>query len=181
MIGAALRSAVFLDRDGVINRSVVRGGKPYPPDTLEDFELLPGAAEAMRRLRAAGRLVIVATNQPDVATGKQRREVVEAMHQRLRDAQLVDDVEVCWHVDADGCACRKPRPGMLLAAAARWRIDLSRSVMVGDRWRDIEAGQAAGCRTIYVRQDYAEKAPERPDLVVGSLAEAVETLLSWTA
>ncbi len=171
-----MRKAVFLDRDGVVNRAVVRNGKPYPPDTLEQFELLPGAADAMRQLRAAGWLVIVATNQPDVATGKQLREVVEAMHRRLFDERLVDDIKVCFHIDADGCACRKPLPGMLLDAAREWGVELSASWLVGDRWRDIEAGQAAGCRTVFIDYGYAEKRP-RPDAVVVSLAAAAQLIL----
>ncbi|MBI2770776.1 MAG: HAD family hydrolase [Burkholderiales bacterium] len=166
-----MRKAVFLDRDGVINRGVVRDGKPYAPTTLADFQLLPGAAEAMKALRAAGWLVIVATNQPDVATGKQSLATVNAMHQQLRDAGLVDDIKVCFHVDADHCACRKPKPGMLLEAAREHDIDLAASWMVGDRWRDIEAGQAAGCRTLFIDYGYAEKQPERPDGVVASLAD----------
>lgn len=176
-----MRKAVFLDRDGVINRSEVRGGKPYAPTRAEDFELLPGAAKAMAALRAAGWLVIVVTNQPDLATGKQSRASMDAMHQPLRDGGLVDDIKVCPHVDADNCACRKPRPGMLLDAAREWDIDLAASIMVGDRWRDIEAGQAAGCRNIFVNHGYAEKQPERPDAVVASLAQAQQLIAHWTA
>jgi D-glycero-D-manno-heptose 1,7-bisphosphate phosphatase len=173
-----MRPAVFLDRDGVINRAVVSNGKPYPPASLEAFELLPGVVEAVAALRAAGFLIIVATNQPDVATGKQRLEVVEAMHDRLRRELAVDDIRVCCHVDADGCACRKPRPGMLLEAARQWDIALEASVMVGDRWRDIEAGRAAGCRTVFIDYGYAEPRPEAPDVIVDSLAAASRWILS---
>lgn len=176
-----MRKAVFLDRDGVINRSEVRGGKPYAPTRVEDFELLPGAAEAMQALRADGWLVIVATNQPDISTGKQSQATLDAMHQPLYDAGLVDGIKVCPHVDADHCACRKPRPGLLLDAAREWGIDLAASIMVGDRWRDIEAGQAAGCRTIFVDHGYTEKQPEHPDAVVASLAEAQKLIARWTA
>ena len=176
-----MRTAVFLDRDGVINRSEVRGDKPYAPTRVEDFELLPGAADAMKALRAAGWLVIVATNQPDIATGKQTLATLNAMHQRLRDAGLVDDIRVCCHVDGDQCDCRKPRPGLLIQAAREHGIDLAASWMVGDRWRDIEAGQAAGCRTVFVDHGYAEKQPERPDGVVASLAQAQAFIVQWTA
>ena len=172
-----MKRAVFLDRDGVINRAVVRDGKPYPPAGLEDFELLPGVEGAAAALRAAGYLVVVVTNQPDVATGKQRREVVEAMHDRLRASGLCDDIRACYHTDADDCDCRKPKPGMLLAAARELRIDLPRSHMVGDRWRDVAAGKAAGCTTYFIDSGYRERQPDRPDAVVASLAEAAQQIL----
>lgn len=131
----------------------------------------------MRALRTAGWVLVIATNQPDVATGLQRREVVDAMHQRLRDAHLVDDIKVCFHVDADHCACRKPLPGMLLDAAHEHGIDLRASWMVGDRWRDIEAGQAAGCRTLFIDYHYPEKRPVA-DHIIASLAEAASLILA---
>jgi D-glycero-D-manno-heptose 1,7-bisphosphate phosphatase len=173
-----MRPAVFLDRDGVINRAVVRNGKPYPPASLEAFELLPGVVEAVAALRAAGYVIVIATNQPDVATGKQSREVVDAMHDRLRRELAVDDIRVCFHVDADGCACRKPRPGMLVEAARQWNLDLAASVMVGDRWRDIAAGRAAGCRTAFIDYGYAEPRPEAPDIIVDSLSAASRWILA---
>jgi D-glycero-D-manno-heptose 1,7-bisphosphate phosphatase len=168
-----VRAAVFLDRDGVINRAFVRAGKPYPPDTLEQFELLPGAAQAMRSLREAGFLVIVVTNQPDVATGKQSRDVVEAMHRQLRDAGLCDDILACFHTQADHCDCRKPRPGMLLEAARIWQIDLTASYMVGDRWRDVDAGNAAGCTSIFIDHGYTEPQPIHTERRAESLADAL--------
>lgn len=173
-----MRRAVFLDRDGVINQASIRNGKPYPPSTLEEFKLLPGVTGAIQALRAAGFLVIVVTNQPDVRTGAQRRKVVETMHAHLTALSLCDAVKVCYHIDADDCDCRKPRPGMLLEAAAEWLIDLTQSFMVGDRWRDISAGQAAGCYTFFIDYGYAEARPECPDAVVASLAEATRSILS---
>ena len=172
-----MKRAVFLDRDGVINRSLVRDGKPYPPATLEEFELLPGVPEAIAALRAAGFVIVVATNQPDVATGKQRREVVEAMHDQLRRQLAIDAIRVCFHTDADRCTCRKPLPGMLTTAAAELGLVLGTSFMVGDRWRDIDAGRAAGCRTAFIDYGYAEKRPEAPDIVVDSLAAASRWIL----
>jgi D-glycero-D-manno-heptose 1,7-bisphosphate phosphatase len=172
-----VKRAVFLDRDGVINRAVVRNGKPYSPAILDDFELLPGVESAILALRQTGFLIIVVTNQPDVATGIQRREVVEAMHGKLLSAGLCDDVKACYHTDADGCGCRKPKPGMLLDAAREWQIDLQRSFMVGDRWRDVAAGKAAGCFTFFIDYKYQEQSADKPDTVVASLAEAVELIL----
>jgi len=171
------RRAVFLDRDGVLNAAVVRDGKPYPPQTLEVLEILPGVPEALARLRAAGYLNVVVTNQPDVATGKQRREVVEAIHERLRATLAIDAIKVCYHVESDGCACRKPRPGMLFEAAAELGIDLARSCLVGDRWRDVGAAHAAGCEAYFVEYGYKEKSPEKPYVAVKSLPAAADLIL----
>lgn len=170
------RRAVFLDRDGVVNRAVVRDGKPYPPASLEEFELLPGVECAIRALRQAGYLIIVVTNQPDVATGVQRREVVDAMHKVLTDAGLCDDIRVCYHTDDHQCDCRKPKPGMLMQAACEWQIDLAQSFMVGDRWRDVVAGKAAGCFTFFIDYQYREQT-DNPDAVVASLEEASRLIL----
>ena len=174
----ALRRAVFVDRDGVINRAVIRNGRSYPPGSLAELEILPGVARALAELRAAGFLVIVATNQPDVGSGKQRREVVEAMHARLREQLPLDDIRVCYHVDGDNCSCRKPLPGMLLEAARDWDIALEESFMVGDRWRDIEAGRAAGCRTAFVDYRLEEDRKVSPDVSVDSLAAASRWILA---
>lgn len=167
--------AAFLDRDGVLNQAIVRDGRPYAPRRLEDFVVLPEAPAAVRRLRDAGFLVIVATNQKDVSEGLLGRETLEAMHARLREAVPVDDIRVCTCVDE--CPCYKPNPGMLLDAARDWKIDLSASVMIGDRWRDIGAGRNAGCRTIFIDRGYAESLRHTPDLVATDLADAVAQLL----
>ncbi len=170
---------MFLDRDGVINRAVVRDGKPYPPDSVADLEVLPGVRESLAALRAAGFVNVVVTNQPDVATGTQRREVVEAMHARLVRELALDAVKVCYHVAADDCACRKPKPGMLLEAAAEHGIDLAASYVVGDRWRDIAAGQAAGCRTaFFIDYGYREERPVQPFVAAESLAAAARLILA---
>lgn len=170
---AAARRAVFLDRDGVLNRAMIVDARPYPPASVQELEVLPGVVEACVALRAAGLLLIVVTNQPDVARGVTSREAVDELNQALLATVPVDEILVCWHDDSDGCTCRKPAPGLLLDAAHRWNIDLGRSVMVGDRWRDIEAGQRAGCHTVFVDRSYVERQPERPDLVVAQLPEAV--------
>jgi D-glycero-D-manno-heptose 1,7-bisphosphate phosphatase len=174
-----MRRGIFLDRDGVINRNVVRNGRPYSPETLEDFVILPGVPKAVEQLRQAGYLIIVATNQPDVGAGRQDRRVVEAMHAVMRKAFHVDDIEVCYHVDSDSCPCRKPKPGMLLRAAEKHGIALAQSYMIGDRWRDVDAGRSAGCRTVFVDHGYEnEPPPRRPDFIVRSLPEAVPIILS---
>lgn len=173
----AARRAVFLDRDGVLNRAVVVDGKPYPPRRLEDLEILPGVIEACCSLRAAGYLLIVVTNQPDIARGDLTVEALSAVHATLTSRIPLDAVLFCPHDDSDGCSCRKPAPGLLLQAADRFGIALDKSVMVGDRWRDIEAGRRASCRTVFVDHGYAEHLPEGQDLTVASLPDAVDWIL----
>ena len=177
--GAPLRRAVFLDRDGVINRALVRDGKPYPPSVPTDFEILPGVAEACSLLKAAGFLLVVATNQPDVGRGTIRRETVEAMHAALCRTLPLDRVEVSYDSGSEQppSEFRKPRPGMLLRAARELGIDLARSFMVGDRWRDIDCGRAAGCTTFLVDYGYDEPLRQPPDYRVNSLLEAADQIL----
>ena len=175
------RAAVFLDRDGVLNRAIVREGRPYPPSTLEELEILPGVVNAIDRFQSAGLLVIVVTNQPDLARGTQNKAFVDSIHGFLQLILPLDAILVCGHDDADDCPCRKPRPGMLLEAARRFHIDLSRSFMVGDRWRDISAGIAAGCRTFLIGDGYGEAFPDPPDAVFPSLSEASDQILKESA
>jgi len=173
-----VKRAVFLDRDGVINRPVVREGKPYPPATLAEFELLPGVEEACAKLKEAGWLLVVATNQPDVGRGAQRREEVEAMHAAMCRLLPIDRVEVCYDPgQGQPSEFRKPAPGMLLRAACELGIDLARSWMIGDRWRDIDCGAAAGCRTIFIDYGYDEKLRAQPDFRAASLLEAAGAIL----
>jgi D-glycero-D-manno-heptose 1,7-bisphosphate phosphatase len=167
------RRAVFLDRDGVLNDVTVRDGVPVPPPSVERMRLLPGVVDACRRLRDLGYLLVVVTNQPDIARGTQSREEVDRMHEFMRERLPLDDIVVCPHDDADGCDCRKPRPGMLLDAARRHGLDLSRSFCVGDRWRDIEAARGAGVQAIYVDRHYGERKAVAADAVVPSLPDAV--------
>jgi len=170
--------AVFLDRDGVINANLERDGKPVAPTTLAEFCILPGVVEAARRLKKAGFLLVVATNQPDVATGRTPKATMEAMHTEIRRLMPIDDIMICLHNDADNCLCRKPKPGLLLDATAKHGIDLQSSYFVGDRWKDVHAGKAAGCRTIFVDYGYVQDQPAEPDKTVSSLAEAVEYILA---
>ena len=169
---------VFLDRDGVINRSEMRGGKPYAPRRLEDFRLLPGVSKSVDALKRAGFLVVVVTNQPDIGNGLVEASIVEAMHARLRSRVAVDDIRICPHRQDAGCSCRKPKPGMLLAAARQWNIDLKISYMVGDRASDIVAGKAAGCYTLLINRHYSEPLLNAPERTVRSLPAAVRFILS---
>ena len=172
-----LRPAVFLDRDGVLVAAREESGVPRPIASTDNLGLLPGVPEACRLLREAGHLLICVTNQPDVARGTQDRATVDAVNSQLQDKLGLDDILVCTHDDHDQCECRKPAPGLLLAAAKKWSIDLHASVMVGDRWRDIEAGRRAGCSTVFIDRGYAESAPDRPGVVADDLLQAVPIIL----
>jgi len=174
------RIAVFLDRDGVLNRATVKNGKPYPPATLAELQILPDAPSALESLKAAGFLLIGVTNQPDVARRTQQQEVVEAINAALLAALPLQEMLVCYHDDRDGCECRKPLPGLLLKAAARYNIDLPSSFLIGDRGKDIETGRRAGCRTVLIDYGYAEIGLGRcpPDQTVHSLSEATAWILS---
>lgn len=164
--------AVFLDRDGVVNQSVVRNNKPYPPVSVESLVILPGVTRAIALFKDAGLPVFVVTNQPDVAKGIQKREVVEAINNELQRLLSFDEIFACFHDDPDECDCRKPRPGMLLQAAKKYNIDLSRSFLVGDRWRDISAGHAVNCTTFFIDYGYDEPKSPLADFNVHSLFEA---------
>nr|AAP58530.1 putative phosphatase [uncultured Acidobacteriota bacterium] len=171
------RRAVFLDRDGVINRVVLIGGRPHPPPSVAAMHVLPGVAEALARLSAAGFRLVVVTNQPDVARRTQQRAVIDAMHAHLAATLPIDDFRVCDHDDADECSCRKPKAGLLEEAAREGGLSLVASFMVGDRWRDIEAGRRAGCTTVFIDCGYREQPPDRPDVTVRSLPEAADWIL----
>jgi D-glycero-D-manno-heptose 1,7-bisphosphate phosphatase len=181
------RRAVFLDRDGVLNEARIVGGVPHPPRDVDEVRMLPGAVAACHRLADTGWLLVVVTNQPDIARGGCTRADVDAINAFVTDGLPIEAVVVCPHDDADDCRCRKPRPGMLLDAAARFGVDLAASWMVGDRWRDVEAGRRAGTRTIRVGDGYPDEpknGPDRaganqvrPDRVAADLASAVDMIL----
>lgn len=174
-----MRPGVFLDRDGVLNEPVVRNGRPYPPASVDDVVFCAGAEAAIRELRAAGFVLVVVTNQPDVARGTTSRATVDAINDRLQSCLDLDDVLVCAHDDADGCACRKPKPGLIAEGARKHGIDLARSYLIGDRWRDVEAGAAAGCRTALVDRGYTERpSAVRPDARVTSVLEAARWIIA---
>lgn len=174
-----LKRAVFLDRDGVINRALARDHKPYSPMGLNEFEILPGVPEACAQLKQAGFLLVIATNQPDVGRGTLTQSVVESMHAFMCQVLPIDRVEVCYHPGqgASDCDCRKPKPGMLLRAAHELQIDRAHSWMVGDRWRDIDCGHAAGCRTVFIDYGYDEPLRQMPNHCVKNLLEAAQIIL----
>lgn len=173
LINQGAGRAVFLDRDGVINQALVRNGKPYPPNSPEEVVLTPGAYEALEQLKNLGFQLLVITNQPDVARGQQQRVVVEAINAYLKEVLPIDQIYTCYHDDKDGCQCRKPLPGLIWQAAREWAVAPTQSFLIGDRWRDIAAGQRAGCTTFLIEMGYAEAQLATPDYSVGSLPEAV--------
>jgi D-glycero-D-manno-heptose 1,7-bisphosphate phosphatase len=178
MVAAEAARAVFLDRDGVLTIPEFRDGRSFAPRRLADFRLYDDALSCLLRLKAAGFKLVVVTNQPDVGNGITERGVVEEMHQVLAARLPLDGIEACYHRQADGCDCRKPKPGMLRRAAERLGIDCRRSFMIGDRGTDVAAGQAVGCTTIFIDLGYpGEAAGVPPDYTVTSLAEATERIL----
>lgn len=172
------RRAVFLDRDGVLNRALVRDGLPFSPQTASDFVILPGVDRAVSQLHHAGLHLVVVTNQPEIARGRLSAQVLAEMHAMITRGLNITDIRVCPHDDADGCACRKPKPGMLLDAARDANLDLHGSFMVGDRWRDIAAGQRAGTRTVLIDYGYDEPQAVAPDHRAASLLDAVQWILT---
>jgi D-glycero-D-manno-heptose 1,7-bisphosphate phosphatase len=170
--------AVFLDRDGVLNHAVIRLGKPYPPATLEELSIPHDAKSALATLKSEGFLLIVVTNQPDVVRRKTSIEQIELINNTIKTTLNLDDVRVCYHDDVDNCKCRKPKPGLIVQAALDHDVDLSLSFMIGDRWRDIEAGHDAGVRTIWLYNEYNEKKSKyAPDFTAASLTEAAEWIM----
>jgi D-glycero-D-manno-heptose 1,7-bisphosphate phosphatase len=180
-VSAAKNRCVFLDRDGVLNKAIIRDGKPYPPNSPEELELLPDVVAGCERLKQAGFRLVVVTNQPDIGRGTQTRELVDAINRRLAELiPVLDRVEVCFHAGAehgDPCECRKPKPGLLQRAAAALDIELSASWMIGDRWRDVDCAHAAGCRAVFIDHGYSEPLREKPEFTVANLGKAVAVIL----
>lgn len=171
-----MKRGVFLDRDGVILREYLEEGEPRSARSLEEFEVLPRVCEALALLQQAGLELVVVTNQPEVARGRVSRNLVETFHERLRSQLSLEHIYACFHDDPDACGCRKPKPGMLKQASEDLGISLIDSFLVGDRWRDIEAGHRAGCRTFLIRQPYS--GPSQADFEVGSLWEAAGRIVT---
>jgi D-glycero-D-manno-heptose 1,7-bisphosphate phosphatase len=165
--------AVFLDRDGVLNEAIIKNGKPYSPASVAETKVPTDVLPSLQSLKAAGFLLICVTNQPDVARGIIPKENIEAIHAHLMKILPLDAIRTCYHDDNDHCTCRKPLPGLLIQAAQDFQIDLQNSFMVGDRWKDIEAGQRAGCKTIWINQQYQEPPPEHPPhFIASNMSEA---------
>jgi D-glycero-D-manno-heptose 1,7-bisphosphate phosphatase len=166
---------IFLDSDGVLNTAIIKDGKPLAPTSLAEFEIPGEVKPALERLKSAGYLLICVTNKPDIERGLMTQATVDAIYNKMRADLPLDDVFICYDENSD---CYKPKPGLLLTAAKKYDIDLAQSYMIGDRWRDVEAGQNAGCKTIWIDRGYTEKKPAPPaDDTVHSLAEAAQWIL----
>src|SRR5665647_2143097 len=168
-----MKKAVFLDRDGVINRTIFRNGKARAPYTMTEFALFDGVQQSIVELHNSGFLCIIVTNQPDVTRGWVSLESVEMINHKVRELLQIDDIKICLHTEKENCICRKPKPGMLIEASHDWGIDLSASFMVGDRFSDVAAGVTAGCKTILVGPGDEQGNFPSPDHRASSLLEAV--------
>ena len=175
-----LNRAVFLDRDGVINRAIVRDRRPFSPANMMEFLWVEPIKEVTIELRSLGYLLFCVTNQPDVGRGLQRREIVESFHTAILAELPIEKIFVCYHDDADRCSCRKPRPGMILDAQNEYSLDLNSSWLVGDRWKDIDAGAAVGCNTVFLEYGYDEKLRTKPDYTISQLAELLPLIRGET-
>jgi D-glycero-D-manno-heptose 1,7-bisphosphate phosphatase len=173
-----MNKAIFLDRDGVINTTLLKMGKMRAPYSMEEFSFIQGVVESVKILKEHGFKLIVVTNQPDVARGWVSRDAVDLLNAYVKKALGVDDVVACFHTEKDGCECRKPRPGMLTSSAQKWHIDLALSFMVGDRMSDIEAGLKAGCKTILVGDAEADSGIVSPHHRTTDLSTAVKWILN---
>ncbi len=172
-----MHKAVFLDRDGVLNRGYVEEGKSFAPRSVNDFKLLPYAIVSVQKLIESGFLVIVVTNQPDINNKLVAVEIVNEMHALLRKKTKVTDIFVCPHSKTENCRCRKPKPGMLLDAAKKYHIDLKKSFLIGDRASDVEAGLVAGCRTLFLQRNYIEPAPVHQEKTFLSIHSATNYII----
>jgi D-glycero-D-manno-heptose 1,7-bisphosphate phosphatase len=172
-----MRRAVFLDRDGVLNQSFLMDGIPKPPINPSEVVILERVSQAIQILKNHGLLVVVVTNQPDVARGTMSRNQAEAINDRVQDLTSLEHFYSCFHDDVDECDCRKPSPGLLRLAALELEINLSQSFLVGDRWRDIQAGNAVNCKSFFIDYSYSEKQPNKPFVTVKSLYHAAQLIV----
>ena len=171
-----LIKAVFLDRDGVLNKPNIINGKPYAPKKVKDFIIYSEAYEVLNNLKNNLYKIIVVTNQKDVGKGVTSMKVLNTMHNKLKSFLPIDDIKVCICVDE--CDCYKPNPGMILEAQKEWKIDIEKSYIIGDSWRDIGAGINAGCKTILIDRKYNMPMVYKPDYIVYSLKEAESKILN---
>jgi len=168
-----MKKSVFLDRDGVINKVYIKDGLPQSPNSLDELKILPGVKESIIKLKKLNFICLVVTNQPNVSRGIIEKKNVKEINNFLQHEISFDDIFVCYHDDIDNCNCRKPKPGLLLQAGKKWDVDFKKSFMIGDRWRDIQAGEKAGCKTIFLDYKYNDIKPKSPSFISDTLLNAV--------
>lgn len=171
-----LKTAIFLDRDGVINKSIIKNNLPYSPKQKNNFVIIDGVKEAISIFNSLNFIPVVITNQPDVSRGIMTKKMVDWQHSRLYEVLGIENYFTCYHDDSDFCECRKPKAGLIKEASKKLNIDIKKSFLVGDRWKDIKAGQNAGCSCFFIDYQYNEKEPEPPFQRVNSLLEAARII-----
>ena len=172
-----MKAAVFLDRDGVLLRPKIINEKAYAIRKIKDFKLLPGVTKSIKKIRRYGFLVFVVTNQPDIRNNLVTENLVNRIHKKIKTKLKIDDFAICPHRQNEGCYCRKPNPGMILNLAKKYRINLKKSFMIGDRESDIKAGERANCRTIFINNNYNERKPKNQEATFDSLMLAVDYII----
>ena len=171
-----MNKAVFLDRDGVLNAAPIINGVPSPPSNTSELQIIERVGEAIARLKAHGFIPVIITNQPDIARGKVKIDAVSQINKTLCKVLEIEHLYMCSHDDHHRCECRKPQPGLILRASSDLEISLKDSFMVGDRWKDIAAGQAAGCKNFFIDYSYREDQPSQPFVKVTSLNEVADSI-----
>ena len=169
-----MKKAIFLDRDGIINKIILRNGKPCSPRIMEEFIILEDTKETVKILKDTGYTIVIVTNQPDVARRLMKIEDLEKMHNIIKEILCPDRILYCPHDDTDNCDCRKPKPGMIIKAANELNINFNKSFVIGDTWKDIEAGKSAGCITILVDTQYNKEV--KSDYRINNLKEVIEII-----
>jgi D-glycero-D-manno-heptose 1,7-bisphosphate phosphatase len=170
-----MKLGVFIERDGILNRVRVERQYQVSPLALAEFHVNDEAVPLLKKLKAAGFLLIATTNQPGVSRGYQSRRELDRMHELLRKTFPLQDVLVCPHDETDRCPCRKPKPGLLVEAAFQWHLDLDHSFVISDKWQDAEAARTAGCTSLLIQSPWVGTVHR--DFVLPDLASIVDKIL----
>jgi D-glycero-D-manno-heptose 1,7-bisphosphate phosphatase len=164
-----MNSAIFLDRDGVVNYSIIREKKPYAPICLDELKIIPEIKSVIDFFKKRKFMVFVITNQPDVARGKVTKDEVEKINASILSQLSIDEIFTCYHDNQDQCECRKPKPGAFVTLSQKYNVDLSKSIMVGDRAKDIEAAKNANCPSVFIDYGYNEPKPVDQNYTVNNI------------
>ncbi len=170
-----MKLGVFIERDGVLNQVRIERQHQISPLTLGEFHINQEAVVLLNKLKASGLVLIATANQPGLSCGYQNRREMDRMHDQMRRALPLDDIMVCPHDETDRCPCRKPKPGLLVEAAFKWKLDLDRSFVISDKWQDAEAARTAGCTSLLMQSPWVGKVHR--DFVLPDLAAIVEKIL----